>query len=287
MTFSEAFYLLKNDLNTIYPNQEAAAIAHEVMGTITQLSKIDRLMMKDEQLNSLQQNELDYMLDELMQGKPLQYVQGKAWFMNKEFLVDENVLIPRPETEELVIWILNDYENQKENKSILDIGTGSGCIPISLKAEWPEASINACDISEGALNLAKKNAAELGTGVHFFQQNILEKSLWEQLPQYDIIVSNPPYIPAREEAEMDTNVKSFEPHLALFVTDNDPLIFYRAIAQLGKTKLKNGGAVYCEIHRDFANETKAVFEAEGYTHIELRKDMHDNWRMIKACQGIG
>lgn len=282
MTFSDAFHLLKDDLSRLYPEQEAATIAQEVMGSITQLSKIDRLMMKDVELTSLQQNELDYMLDELLQGKPLQYVQGKTWFMNKEFMVDENVLIPRPETEELVIWILNDWEKNKEGKSILDIGTGSGCIPISLKAEWPEAAVNACDISEGALNLAKRNAAELGTGVNFFQQDILDKELWNELPEYDIIVSNPPYIPASEEAEMDVNVKSFEPHLALFVEDNDRFLFYRAIAQLGKTKLKPGGAIYCEIHRDFPEETKAVFAAEGYTNIQLRKDMHDNWRMIKV-----
>ncbi len=284
MTLHEAFYTLKTELNKLYPEQEAQAIAHEVMENITQLSKIDRLMSKEQLLSSSQQNEWDYILDELLQGKPMQYVLGKCYFMGKEFLVDENVLIPRPETEELVIWILNDWAQDKEGKSVLDIGTGSGCIPISLKAEWPEAQINACDVSLGALTVAQKNASHLEQDINFFEQNILDKSLWHHLPQYDIIVSNPPYIPVNEIASMEANVHEHEPHLALFVADTDRFLFYRIIAQLGKTKLKEGGAIYCEIHRDFPEETKAVFEAEGYTKIELRKDMHDNWRMIKVMR---
>jgi release factor glutamine methyltransferase len=282
MTLHEAFYTLKTELNKLYPEQEAQAIAHEVMENITQLSKIDRLMSKEQLLSSSQQNEWDYILDELLQGKPMQYVLGKYYFMGKEFLVNENVLIPRPETEELVIWILNDWAQDKEGKSIFEIGTGSGCIPISLKAEWPEAQINACDVSLGALTVAQKNASHLEQDINFFEQNILDKSLWHHLPQYDIIVSNPPYIPIKEITTMEANVHEHEPHLALFVADTDRFLFYRIIAQLGKTKLKDGGAIYCEIHRDFPEETKAVFEAEGYTNIELRKDMHDNWRMIKA-----
>jgi release factor glutamine methyltransferase len=282
MTLHEAFYTLKTELNKLYPEQEAQAIAHEVMENITQLSKIDRLMSKEQLLSSSQQNEWDYILDELLQGKPMQYVLGKCYFMGKEFLVNENVLIPRPETEELVIWILNDWAQDKEGKSIFEIGTGSGCIPISLQAEWPEAQINACDVSLGALAVAQKNASHLEQDINFFEQNILDKSLWHHLPQYDIIVSNPPYIPIKEITTMEANVHEHEPHLALFVADTDRFLFYRIIAQLGKTKLKEGGAIYCEIHRDFPEETKAVFEAEGYTNIELRKDMHDNWRMIKA-----
>lgn len=284
MTLSEAFYSLKKELTNLYPEQEASAIAHEVMEEISQLSKIDRLMSKDLLLNSQQQNAWDYMLDELMQGKPLQYVLGKCWFMNKLFKVNEKVLIPRPETEELVIWILNDWKNKQKAKSILDIGTGSGCIPISLKAEWPEAHINACDVSVDALAIAQINAQNLGQDIHFFEQNILKTNLWAQLASYDIIVSNPPYIPVNEVATMEAHVTEHEPHLALFVADNDRLLFYRTIAQLGKTNLNEGGAIYCEIHRDFPEATKAVFEAEGYTHIELRKDMHDNWRMIKAMR---
>ena len=284
MTLSEAFYSLKKEMTKRYPEQEATAIAHEVMEEISQLSKIDRLIQKDLVLNSQQQNAWAYMFDELMQGKPLQYVLGKCWFMGKPFKVNEQVLIPRPETEELVIWILNDWKNKQGTQKIIDIGTGTGCIPIALKAEWPSAQIYACDVSMGALEMAQINAQNLGQDIHFIQQDILDQALWLQLPQYDIIVSNPPYIPINELATMETHVTAHEPQLALFVADNDRFLFYRTIAQLGKTKLKEGGAIYCEIHRDFPEETKAVFEAEGYTDIELRKDMHDNWRMIKAVK---
>jgi release factor glutamine methyltransferase len=284
MTLSEAFYSLKKELTHLYDAQEATAIAHEVMEEISQLSKIERLMSKDLLLNAQQQNAWEYMLDELLQGKPLQYVLGKCWFMGKPFKVNEQVLIPRPETEELVIWILNDWKNKQGTQNIIDIGTGTGCIPIALKAEWPSAQIYACDVSMGALEMAQINAQNLGQDIHFIQQDILAQALWLQLPQYDIIVSNPPYIPINELATMETHVTAHEPHLALFVADNDRFLFYRTIAQLGKTKLKEGGAIYCEIHRDFPEETKAVFEAEGYTDIELRKDMHDNWRMIKAVK---
>ncbi|MDI9320975.1 MAG: peptide chain release factor N(5)-glutamine methyltransferase [Phycisphaerales bacterium] len=284
MTLSEAFYNLKSELTLLYPEQEAAAIAHEVMESVTQLSKIDRLVAKDVLLNSMQQNEWDFLCDELLQGKPLQYVLGKCYFMGREFLVNQHVLIPRPETEELAIWILNDWARDKVGKSILDVGTGSGCIPISLKAEWAEATINACDLSIDALALAAKNAKNLSQEINFFEQNILNKNLWQHLPQYDIIVSNPPYIPENEAETMASNVTAHEPHLALFVPDADRFLFYRAIAQLGKTKLKENGTIYCEIHRDFPEETKAVFEDEAYTNIELRKDMHDNWRMIKVMR---
>ena len=282
MTFGTAFYLLKQEMTPRYGEQEAAAIAHEVMEDITKLSKIDRLMLKDQALNTVQENELDFILDELLNGKPLQYVLGKCWFMGREFRVNEQVLIPRPETEELVIWILNELQQNQAGKSLLDIGTGSGCIPVSLKTELAEVKIEACDISEGALELAQENALKAGTEVFFFHQDILDAQLWPDLKEYDVMVSNPPYIPASEAITMEQHVTAFEPHQALFVPDQDPLIFYKAVAALGRLKLKAGGAVFCEIHRDFPEATKTVFAEAGYTHIELRKDMHDNWRMIKA-----
>lgn len=282
MTFGTAFYLLKQEMTLRYGEQEAAAIAHEVMEDITKLSKIDRLMLKDQLLNTTQQNELDFILDELLTGKPLQYVLGKCWFMGREFRVNDQVLIPRPETEELVIWILNELQQNQEGKSLLDIGTGSGCIPVSLKAELAAVSVAACDISEGALEIARENARSAGTDVSFFRQDILDTQLWPTLKEYDVIVSNPPYIPATEAETMEQHVTAFEPHQALFVPDQNPLLFYKAVAEIGRLKLKPGGAVYCEIHRDFPEATKTVFTEAGYTHIELRKDMQDNWRMIKA-----
>ncbi|MBL7713482.1 MAG: peptide chain release factor N(5)-glutamine methyltransferase [Chitinophagaceae bacterium] len=282
MTFSSAFYLLKQEMTPRYGEQESVAIAHEVMEDITKLSKIDRLMLKDQALNPTQQNELDFILDELLSGKPLQYVLGKSWFMGREFGVNEQVLIPRPETEELVIWILNELQQNQAGKSLLDIGTGSGCIPVSLKAELTEVSVEACDISAGALELAQENARKAGTEISFFRRDILDTRLWPGMKEYDVLVSNPPYIPATEAASMEEHVTLFEPHQALFVPDQDPLVFYKAVAALGRLKLKPGGAVFCEIHRDFPEATKAVFADAGYTHIELRKDMQDNWRMIRA-----
>lgn len=281
-SYGQAFYSLKNELCNLYDEQEASAIAHEVLEDITGLTKIDRLMLKDALFNAVQENAFDYMMDELLQGKPLQYVTGKAYFMERRFEVNEQVLIPRPETEELVIWIINDHQASNDPKRILDIGTGSGCIPISLQLEMPAAVISSCDISKGALEVAQRNAQRLNANVHFIALDFLNKDAQASLPMYDIVVSNPPYIPRSEEREMHTNVKSYEPGTALFVPDDDPLLFYRTIADFGKTHLNNNGAIYCELHRDFAHETKALFRAAGYKNVVIQKDMHDNWRMLKA-----
>lgn len=254
------------------------------MHAVTGMSKIERLIEKDRLLDTMQSNDLEYLTDELMSGKPLQYALGTAWFMGREFIVNEQVLIPRPETEELLFWILNDKGIEQSEKSILDVGTGSGCIPIALQLEWPSAKISSCDVSEGALALAHRNAARHGTPVHFFRQDIRDETLWPEMPAVDIIVSNPPYIPQREQKEMDNNVVGFEPHLALFVPDDDPLLFYRKIALLGTKILRPAGLVYCELHRDFPEQTREVFLNHGYTDVELKKDMHDNWRMIRASR---
>lgn len=279
-TYGQAFYFLKDQLNGLYDEREAAAIAHEVLTELTGLSKVERLIEKDVLLNTEQQNGLEYMLDELLAGKPLQYVTGKAYFMDKPYIVNEQVLIPRPETEELVFWILNDHTNPA--LQLLDIGTGSGCIPIALKMALPEATITSLDISEGALAVAALNAGNHEVSIQLQHTDILDETQWEQLRTYDVIVSNPPYIPEAEAATMHQNVKGFEPASALFVPDQDPLLFYRAIARLGITHLNPGGSIYCELHCDFGPQTKALFEQEGYTEVAIRKDMHDNWRMIRA-----
>jgi len=281
LTYGEAFYKLRQDLQVWYDPQESAAIAHEVLYHITNLSKIDRLMLKDQMLTALQQNDFDYMADELLQGKPLQYVTGTAYFMEQTFVVNESVLIPRPETEELVFWILNDYA-EKPQPEILDIGTGSGCIAISLQQRMPEARVSACDISTNALATAHLNATQKELPVRFLELDILDEQARDTLASYDVIVSNPPYIPRREALEMHENVKAFEPDNALFVPDEDPLLFYRNIAAFGLKHLKPGAAVYCELHRDLSAETALLFEQMGYRYVEPRKDMHDNWRMLKA-----
>ncbi|WP_276133891.1 peptide chain release factor N(5)-glutamine methyltransferase [Polluticoccus soli] len=276
---NDAFYQLRNELQPLYGAQEAAAIAHEVMFHLTGMDKLQRLVEKEKQLSATQDDQLAKMLSELKTGRPMQYVLGHAWFMGREFNVNEHVLIPRPETEELVQWIVDDIKEQ--NITLLDIGTGSGCIPISLKLTLRDANITSCDISEYALQVAQENVQQLGAEVNFIQLDFLQSEHWQQLGSYDVIVSNPPYIPVTERETLHTNVRDFEPELALFVPGNDAQLFYREIAAFGKTHLKTGGTIYCELHVDYAEATQRLFEEYGYK-ATIKKDMHGNLRMLKA-----
>lgn len=283
LTYNQAFYRLKELLQPLYDANEAAAISHMLVEHITGLGKLDRLDKKETPLTEEQQQLFDGKTKELLRGKPIQYVTGKAWFLNKEFVVNENVLIPRPETEELVQWITLETQKSKiQNPKILDIGTGSGCIPISLKLALPEADITGCDISSEALKVAQTNAPKLNTTINFLQLDFLDFEQHNNLGTYDVIVSNPPYIPAEEKERLHSNVRDYEPALALFVPDNDALIFYKAIALFGKQHLNPGGYIYCELDTAHAEECSALFEVTGYKNIELKKDMHGNWRMLKA-----
>ncbi len=279
--YNNAFYDLKQALTAIYDPQEAAAIAHEVMEYVTGLNKLERLSNKGSSFTEKQQAIYQQAMDQLITGMPLQYVTGVQWFHGRPFQVNEHVLIPRPETEELVEWIVKDQEG-KGSASILDIGTGSGCIPISLKLALPKARVTSCDISKEALEVARINARALEGNVDFLQLDFLNADSRSRLGKYDIIVSNPPYIPISEKAQMDRNVKDYEPGTALFVPDDDPQLFYRAIALFGKTQLADGGAIYCELHRDYAADTVALFEEIGYNEVVLRKDLHGNNRMLRA-----
>ena len=279
-TYSSAFYALKEQLTPLYDEREAAAIAHEVMLHLTKLDKVQRLMEKSKEFTTEQESQFSQALHDLLKGRPLQYITGSAWFMNREYLVNESVLIPRPETEELVQWIIDD--NRNSAIAIFDIGTGSGCIPISLKLELSSATITSCDISEAALETAAANARNLNADIHFIGMDILNTEQQSITGVYDIIVSNPPYIPVSEKVNMHTNVKDHEPEVALFVPNDDALLFYRAIAQYGKTHLVLNGYIYCELESNHGQETKALFELMGYKNVELRKDMHGNCRMLKA-----
>ncbi len=280
-TCHQAFYRLKQSLQPLYDAHEAAVIAHAVLHHITGMDKLQRVVQKDTLLTAEQNDTLQQYTRDLQQGRPLQYVLDQAWFLGREFRVDERVLIPRPETEELVQWIMDDYAATTGDLRILDIGTGSGCIPVSLDLAMPDAITEACDVSPGALHVARENAAALGANVRFFLCDILDREVRSILPVYDILVSNPPYIPATERDSLHANVRDFEPSLALFTPDDDPLIFYRAIADFGVLHLKSGGAVYCELHRDYADETAGLFTTYGY-RVTLRKDMHGHPRMLKG-----
>jgi len=285
MTIGQAFFDTRNVLLPLYDDREAAAIAHALMEHITGMSKLDRLMYKDDVLEGKRLEAWQEVVEMAVSGMPLQYIVGRAWFMDREYMVNEHVLIPRPETEELVHWVRNDRVGATQLR-ILDVGTGSGCIPISLKKEFPDAVVASCDISAAALDVARHNAAMHHADITFIQMDFLDSSIWQWLEEYDIIISNPPYIPVAERGNMHRNVKDFEPELALFVPDNDALVFYRALAEFGKRHLVPGGSIYCETERRYGHETRELFATEGYCDVILRQDMHDNDRMVKATRPV-
>lgn len=267
----------------MYDANEATAISHMLLEHITGFGKLERLDKKETFFTAEQQHLFENKVKDLLRGKPVQYATSKAWFMGREFFVNENVLIPRPETEELVQWITDDArEANAKSLRILDIGTGSGCIPISLKLALPEADISSCDISNEAITVAKTNAAKLNADVNFLQLDFLDPAQHNKLGSCNVIVSNPPYIPAEEKERLHTNVRDNEPALALFVPDNDALIFYKAIALFGREHLSAGGSIYCELDAAHAIECQSLFQMAGYDHVEIKKDMHGNWRMLRA-----
>ena len=252
------------------------------MEHITGKKRIDRLLDKQVLLSKAQRTKLDTILQALATYKPIQYVLGEAWFAGMLFFVNEHVLIPRPETEELVDWITSEIQNSKfKIQNIIDIGTGSGCIPISLKKKSPGLSVTAVDISNDALIVAKQNADSLQADIRLLNIDFLDETNWDQLPVFDIIVSNPPYIKQSEQSNMNKNVLDFEPLIALFVPDEDALLFYRKIAVFGKTHLAKQGYIFFEINEALGKEVCALLEANGYK-VELRKDLQGKDRMVRA-----
>jgi release factor glutamine methyltransferase len=197
-------------------------------------------------------------------------------------MVNNNVLIPRPETEELVDWVVADCKVSDIQPSILDIGTGSGCIAISLQLDIPAAKVTACDVSTGALLVARINAGKLNADIDIRHIDFTNEEQVSSLGKYDIIASNPPYIPYTEKEVLHPNVLEHEPHVALFVPGDEPLLFYKIIADFGKTHLNENGLIYCELDRDYSIQAKELFENQGYADVEIRKDMAGNTRMIKA-----
>lgn len=281
ITINEAFFKTKSSMSKIYDDSEAKAIAHLLLENITGWSKLQRLMNKDQLLSPNQFQILNNSIVRLTKGEPLQYVLGEQYFMGLYFTVNSSVLIPRPETEELVQWIIDDNQS-RQTCSIIDIGTGSGCIPISLKNKMKSTFITAVDLSVDAIKLAIHNAMKNQVLIDFLELDFLVEKNWLQLRKYDVIVSNPPYIPWSERAMIHQNVRDYEPAMALFVADDDPLIFYKKLVAFGKQHLNELGSIYCEIHQDFSEATKAVFLENGYKQVEIKKDIFGNPRMIKA-----
>ena len=281
MKIQEANNHLTGQLKAIYEESEAENISDWVLEHITGKKRTDRIMNKEKPLNPEQASQLTQYLDRLLQHEPVQYVLSEAWFCGLKFYVDKNVLIPRPETEELVEWIISDCKFPIDTLSILDVGSGSGCIPIALKKRLGKADVWSCDISPEALRVANQNATTLGINVKFIELDFLNEPKREKLPSFDIIVSNPPYIPVKDKDTMRLNVLNHEPATALFVPDNDALIFYKATADFGKKHLTGNGVIYMEINESLGEETVIVFQSNGYKTV-IKKDMQVKERMIKA-----
>ena len=278
---TETVAYIQNTLKDYYPLSEIKAFIRLIMERVCDIQPHQFLLCKDKELSDKEKIEIHNIVERLTKYEPIQYIFGKTDFYGFEFLVNPSVLIPRPETEELVEWIVSDYREAGQVR-ILDIGTGSGCIPVSLAQLLPEAQVSSCDVSAEALRIAAMNVKRYGDKVTLFCADILKEELPEC--QVDVLVSNPPYITESERTDMEANVLDWEPELALFVPDSDPLRFYRRIARKGLDWLSEGGALYFEINRAYGAETVRMLEALGYRQIELRKDLSGNDRMIKAIR---
>jgi release factor glutamine methyltransferase len=267
-------------LSSLYDEKEIESFFYLVLESFHKKKRIDLALHPEMEMDANQLHRWNTVLADLKKNKPIQYILGTTEFYGLTFLVNENVLIPRPETEELVELILSNNKNTESLNpiKILDIGTGSGCIPIALKKNLPNVEVYAIDISEKALATAQKNAEINKTEVHFILKDILGTDNLEQ--QFDIIVSNPPYVRNLEKGEINPNVLEYEPHLALFVEDDDALIFYKKIAQLAKKNLVSNGQLYFEINQYLGKETVALVESYGFTNVNLIKDIYGNNRII-------
>jgi release factor glutamine methyltransferase len=279
MSLQDTKQAIKHQLGNLYDAIEMNSMVNIIIEEVTGWDALHQNIHKNDALESSQIEQLDHFVEQLLNGKPLQYIIQKAWFLGKAYFVNEAVLIPRPETEELVEWIIEYAQIINKPLSILDIGTGSGCIPISLKLAIPNAHITAIDISKEALAIAEQNAANYHTEIEWIAQDILQTKHLKD--RYDIMVSNPPYIPLREKLAMQKQVADHEPEIALFVPDQFPLIFYSKIAHIGKSALKPNGQLFFEIHYDQGEAIIALLNEMGY-HAELKQDLFGKDRMVRA-----
>lgn len=279
---TETVAYIQNTLKNLYPPSEIKAFTRLIMERVCDIQPHQFLLCKDKELSGKEKGQIYNIVDRLKKHEPIQYIFGKTDFYGFEFQVNPSVLIPRPETEELVEIIVRDYLGK--SVEILDIGTGSGCIAITLKKLLKDADVSAIDISAEALKVAERNAMHNRVSVFFYERNILEPfktgdSLEED---FDVIVSNPPYVMLKEREEMEKNVLDYEPPLALFVPDNDPLIYYRSIARFAEQKLKKKGYLYFEINSQLGNEVVEMLRLLEFKNVELIQDLSGNDRFVKA-----
>ncbi len=270
-------------LSETFPDeQERNVLTSMILQRITGLSKTDIAIQPNFRVNESDIVWLKNALEDLNDHCPVQYVIGYEEFYGLKFNVNKHVLIPRPETEELVKWVLDDHATSKASLSVIDFGTGSGCIAVSLKHNRPDWSVSGLDKSVEALKVGQSNALQNGVEVNFVENDLLDFKPISQ--RFDLVVSNPPYIRNLEKRLMQKNVLEFEPEMALFVEDDDPLIFYRTIAEISKTLLNENGCIYFEINEAFGNETVQMLKEHGFKDVELREDMFGKPRMVKASK---
>lgn len=284
MTIRAATQYIKEQLAPLYDTGEAQAIAGWLIEDLSGMDTLSLRLHRDEILSPIQLDRMETCLQQLRQHIPVQYVLGKSYFFGYTFAVSPAVLIPRPETEELVDLVLQYVRGSaRQPLRVLEVGAGSGCISIALKKQAPQLDITAVDIATDALAMARLNAATLQAEVQFLQCDFLDETQWPGLGQFDIIVSNPPYITEQEQEAMQAHVLEQEPHTALFVTDGDPQQFYRKIAQFAADQVHPGGAVFLELNQYFAADTQALYCAAGW-QADLMRDLNDNDRMLRCTR---
>ncbi|MDE7348030.1 MAG: peptide chain release factor N(5)-glutamine methyltransferase [Muribaculaceae bacterium] len=279
MTVREELIEVRKRLGGIFDRREREAVILLIFSHVKGWSRVDLIINEGKELSDFAKQEIDGIVDRLILGEPIQYITGRARFYGMDFNVGPGVLIPRPETEELVDWIVEDSKD-REDLAILDIGSGSGCIAIALARTLPYSDVTAIDISRDALIQAVANASSLKANVGFITADMYE---WMPSPEsLDIIVSNPPYIAPDEVADMEVRVKDFEPSVALFVTSDDPIRPYKRIEEIGRRSLKPGGLVYMELNPRFADHVKAYYKAKGWNDVEVRIDSYGKKRFLKG-----
>lgn len=289
-TIGSCCEFIKNELNGLYPEREIRSLSDLMLFHILEIPKHEIHLEKGRIIDDAQYLRIAEIIKDLKLHKPIQYIFGYTEFFGLQILVTPDVLIPRPETEELVKWIIDDHKGK--SPLILDIGTGSGCIALALKKNLPQSRVHASDISDAALAVAKENAELHKLDVDFFQQDIIadgdhpsaENNNQRKSSLYDIIVSNPPYIQLKEKSLISRNISDFEPENSLFVPDQDPLIFYRNIGYFGLDQLKNTGLIYFEIHENSGREVSILLEKYGYRDIVIRRDINGKNRMIRCSK---
>jgi len=275
-------HYMRQELSVHFPFSEIEALINYSFSQIMGYGRIEMMMHAEREISDENMLAFADVIDGLKMQVPIQYIFGKCRFYGLELLLTDDVLIPRPETEELVHWVVTDFKNLP-GLSVLDIGTGSGCIAVSLKAGLTDSRVDAIDISPDALVVARQNSTRNKANVSFYEFDVLSEVPFG-MARYDIIVSNPPYVTHAQKKQMQPNVLNYEPHLALFVSDEDPLLFYRSIAAFCQRHLNPGGALYLEINEDFGKATVDLLQAFNFTGIQLKKDLNGKFRMVKAIR---